>query len=219
MRQEVFAVILVLLVVGSLSVGYFGGVGNRQSTTLFETTTGTTAVTLTTTLGSFFRCNATYSPSLVEGTKSNTSWTVFVDNSTAFVCVDISYESSLYPNSELVASPTIFMLQDRAWYDTSNLHVTVIPQSAQVPSKGVNWYVFKIVPLNLTKAIYDVGLPDDCWTHAYFLVAVGYTVSQIQESTLGVPYAAFGCQNLINSQLIGNSTVIGISNLIPVYSK
>ena len=49
MRQEIIAVILVLLVAGSLGVGYLSGVSNRQTTTSVSTDTTTTVTTYTTT--------------------------------------------------------------------------------------------------------------------------------------------------------------------------
>ena len=52
MRQEILAIILTLLVVGSLGVGYFGGVSNRQTTTVVATSTSfvSTTSSLTTTV-------------------------------------------------------------------------------------------------------------------------------------------------------------------------
>jgi hypothetical protein len=53
MRDQITAILLLVLIAGSLGVGYFTGLSNRQVTTVTSTTTITSTKTITSTSGTF----------------------------------------------------------------------------------------------------------------------------------------------------------------------
>ena len=222
MRTEVLGLVLAVLVIASLSVGYLGGVYNgRISTatvTSVSTSTATTAITseITSTTTQTYSsspvqgCATKYSPSIIEGTESNSSWIVFDANSTAWVCVEIS--DNFNASISWDHPPSVWMVENGTWASPTNVTVTVSPPTIQLSPNSVSWYVFEIVPLSGTRAIYNIGLPHPCWSK-YFLVAEGYSVNQLQNSELNIPEIVTSCP-------AGNgyTTIVGITNLTPTYS-
>ena len=211
---------VIVLIIVSAGAGYFVGsqvavsTKTTTSTLLLSTTLTSTSTTTATTVlisSSFQGCATEFSPLIIEGTESNSSWIVFDTNSTAWVCVEAVDNS----NSSVSYSgpPTVWMVKNGTWVSSTNLEVTVQPPKIELSANAASWYVFQITPLNGTRAIYNVGLPYPCWSN-YFLVAVGYSVKELQGSKLSIPGIDLECP-----AYWGGITVIGITNFVPTYSE
>lgn len=175
---------------------------------LGPTRTSTRTVTSTVTA-----CDTQYSPSIVRGVNSYSSYLVFATNSTAWLCAILFNE-----NNDTVAlrSPLVWqLLQNGTWaHSTANLNVTTTPGPSQLAPNSNDWYVFEIVPRNGTQDIFNVLLPGaGCWTSV--IVAVGYSITQLQHTRLDLP-ADYGL-------CVGGDAVLdkvsGITNLIPTYTE
>jgi len=177
-----------------------------------STTSLTEATSTSTSSESVGNCSRAFSSSIIQGTKSNSSWVVFDTNSTAYVCVEILNPGN-EGNATWIGPSTIQMINHDAFVNPVNLTVSVEAARIQLSPGSVGWYVFKIVPEPGTHAIYNVGLPDRCW-NPFFILAVGYSVADLRSTMLSVPSEIGSCP-----LGFGKSTVQGVTNLIPVYSQ
>jgi hypothetical protein len=203
MKRELLVLLIALLVAGSLGAGYLTGVDNRQTTTSTYVTTSTETST----------CDSTYSPSLVEGTMSNSSSLLFVTNSTAWVCIDIYNNNNNTVSSNPVVPPGVAIAKQGTWaFGSTGLKVTSDPDSFSLPPNSVNWYLFEITPVNATQAVYAVAMPNPCW--GYFFVAVGYSVTQLQHTRLDLASITSSCP-----VAVGRAQVEGFINMVAVYSE
>lgn len=154
-------------------------------------------------------------PTVIEGTKSNTSVILFDLKSTALVCVDIhsNNNSTIYGKHGL--SPLVLIDQRGQWVISTNLNETVYPP-LQFPANTDSWFVFRTTVVNATPAIYLLGFPNQCWSFPFAVtVAVGYSVSQLQQTAFNLPnYVNLGC-----SPVDGYSQVVGYTNLTATYTK
>ena len=206
-------IVVALMVVVSLSSGYLFGISNsgRQVTNTHSITTTQTIVT-TTTYVSFQACNSPYSTSIIKGTTSNTSVIVFDTNSTAFICADFLNPTSSATISYQYPSATVWTVKNGEWVSSTGLNVTIQPSPFQIPPNSTSWYVFQIVPLNMTQAVYLVGLPTVC--SGWVVVSVGYSVTKLQHTVLSFPDITEFCP-----AVFAKPTIVGITNLIPTYSE
>jgi hypothetical protein len=214
MRDMAAVILLVLLVIASAGAGFYAGNNSRQTitvtATLLTTTTTTTPSTATTT-EVMSGCSRPYSISSVEGNNSTSSLIVFELNSTGWACVDFwnNINTSI---SLLSPHPTVSIIQNERWVVSSNLNVTMEPATIQLPPNSVSFYIFQIEPVNTTKAIYSVGLPDDCW--GSILVGVGYSVSELRALQIFLPYTQPGYCPAYSS----SPQVVATTNMIPAYT-
>jgi hypothetical protein len=230
MRDETVIALLLLLIVASGGAGYYLGNSGRQTVTttatsmLATTATATSLLTTSTTATSLLATTATasttqvmsgcsrpYSISTVEGKNSSSSAIVFDLNSTAWACVAI-YNNSNMSLSGSNFSPTVWIPQNGSWVSSQNLNVTVQPPEIQAPPNSESWYVLRITPLNVTKAIYLVGLPTVC--EGFMVVGVGYSVSQLQALRVSLPTIIEFCP-----ASYGGSRLIATTNMIPTFTQ
>lgn len=168
-------------------------------------------------------CATEYSTSIVEGTKSNTSLIVFATNSTAKVCVTIynPYNSNPGIGNWSWSGPSIvYMVQNGSLVSPVNLTVDIHPPNIQIAPGANASRIFEIIPQNGTRAIYDVYLPDPCTgiispIPQYFILAVGYSAFELQAEHLNIPNQTYECGAFADQY----ASIVGISNLLPTYTK
>jgi hypothetical protein len=213
MKRAFLGLVVALMVAVSLSAGYLVGVGgNGHQVISTQSVTIKQSVTTTTTLATFQACSSPYSASIIRGTQSNTSVVILATNSTGLICADIENPTSDVTISYPYPSATVWSVKNGQWVWSANLNVTIHPYPFQSLPNSTSWYVFQVIPLNMTQAIYLVGLPTPC--DRWVMVGVGYSVTNLQHSVLNLPDIMMSCPAAFVL-----STVVGITNLIPTYSE
>lgn len=141
MKQEILAAILVLLVVGSLGVGYLSGVSSRQTTTLVSTDTITTVTTYTTTSSTVL--TTTRTQSVLAGTgcstpveqppagTNDTNLFYLSAPSEAAICITYEYEgegnATFGPNLDYVMGGGGMTVTSCLLHPCSGINVSVSP--------------------------------------------------------------------------------------------
>ena len=207
MRDEAVIALILVLVIASAGAGYYVGASGVRPTTTTSTKLLTTTETRIVTSTYVMPACESYRHS-VEGTYSNSSYVVFDTNSTGALCVSLDWGGS--DNLTLSQPPTVWVDKNGTWANSSGLNVTLVP-SIQLPPLSVESFLFEITVLNRTQAIYTVGLPTPCGSFAF--VAVGYSVSQLQETQLDLPPI------ILNCGLGPFSTIFGFANMTATFTK
>jgi hypothetical protein len=227
LKNEILAVILMLLVVGSLGVGYLSGASNRQTTTLVSTDTTTFVTTYTTT--SSIVSTMTRTQSVLAGTgcstpvrqppagTNDTNLFYLSESSEAAICITYQYEgkgnATFGPNLDYVMGGGGMTVTSCLLHPCSGVNVSVSPTFVQYDGLTNITVTYRFT----TSAGLQVGL---YWLLVNSCAPVVFVYGQnYTRINIGGVGATFGC--FAGSPTPVNVWPVGVSNMtvsaVPVY--
>jgi len=217
MRNEVIAVVLVILVAGSLCVGYFSGSNTRQTTrTVFISTTATVQAP-------FSPCGEKFSydtanPISVLMTNTNTTGQICVEyRNTLNNSVSIPTYTSVYEYNKSgsygVCPSCSFNVVTSIRVTASQSVVTFVPSAS--PSSEVANVTYTItIPSNATKGIYGISLLQFCSLFPLVVSQNGGPVISKSDFASWYPHQGSCPDQMLEAQVLG---VGGFSSVVSMY--